>query len=268
MQQVYQIITDHETLEDICINCGSIITNKDTNNAEKTQDSYSNKEISESKYRTTSGSYRTPTSLTRHDMGLSTVIGKTNRDASGQQIDIAMTNRIDRLRTWNTRSQFQNQKERNLHKAFIHLQRLRDQIGLPNSVIEKTAYIYRKVHEKRLTNGISIKVAITAALYIACRELEIPRTLKELAEISNTDEKDLSRFYRTVLLELDLKVPQDDPLKRIVKIANICKTSEKTKRYAIKLMNDILKKNLFTSKDPMGLAGAVICLASKKMERR
>jgi transcription initiation factor TFIIIB Brf1 subunit/transcription initiation factor TFIIB len=30
------------------------------------------------------------TSLSRHDMGLATIIGKTDRDASGHKIDIAM----------------------------------------------------------------------------------------------------------------------------------------------------------------------------------
>ena len=59
-------------------------------------------------------------------------------------------------------------------------------------------------------------------------------------------------------------MPQADPLKMIVKISNMCKTSEKTKRYALKMMNDLLKKKLFTSKDPMGLAGAIVYLASKK----
>ena len=41
-----------------------------------------------------------PTSLAKHDRGLSTIIGKINRDASGQQIDSAMKNRIGRWRTW------------------------------------------------------------------------------------------------------------------------------------------------------------------------
>jgi transcription initiation factor TFIIB len=58
---------------------------------------------------------------------------------------------------------------------------------LTDSVIEKAAYIYRKIYERKLAKGISIKIAITASLFIACRELEIPRTLKEISEISNTD---------------------------------------------------------------------------------
>lgn len=130
-------------------------------------------------------------------MGLSTMIDKTNRDAFGQDIDITMKDRIDRWRILNTRSQFRFTKERNLYTAFIHLQNLKDQLSLYDLVIEKTAYVYRKIQERKLTNGTPIKIAITAALYIACREMEIIRTLKELSEVSNIDEKRLSKFYRT-----------------------------------------------------------------------
>jgi transcription initiation factor TFIIIB Brf1 subunit/transcription initiation factor TFIIB len=50
----------------------------------------------------------------------------------------------------------------------------------------------------------------------------------------------------------------------IIKIANLCKISEKTKRYSIKLMNELINKRLFTSKDPMGMAGAIVCMASRR----
>jgi transcription initiation factor TFIIB len=252
------IITDQESQEMICNNCGSIINFKIL--YEKIQFNFPNKE----NINFNDMAYRAPSVLSRHDMGLSTVIGKTNRDASGQQIDIEMRNRIGRLRILDIRSQLLKHKERNLFLAFINLQILKDQIGLTDAVIEKAAYIYRKIREKKLAKGLSIKLAITTALYIACRDLEIPRTLKEISEISNTDEKKISKFYRTVLFELDLKIPQADPFKMIVKIANMCNISEKTKRYALKLMDELINKKMFTSRDPMGMAGAIVYMACKK----
>jgi transcription initiation factor TFIIB len=207
-------------------------------------------------------------SIARLDGGLATVISKTNRDASGQQIDMQMRNRIGRWRTWNNRSQLRYHKDRNLSKAFMQIQILIDKLSLPYLVIEKTTYIYRKIQQRGLIRGIPIKFAVIAALYIAFRELEIPRTLKELAEISNTDEKNLSRFYRNAILELDIKVPQVDVTKIIVKIANICKASEKSKREALKLVYEIVKRKIFASKDPMGLAGAIIYLVCKRNEEK
>lgn len=143
----------------------------------------------DSKVITNNSNNRSSSYLVRQGIGLVTVIRKINKDALGQQIDANMKNKINRLRIWDTRSQLQNPKERNLYTAFMQLQRLNDDLGLPDSVIEKAVYIYKKIQQNKITNGISIKIVIASALYIACRELDIPRTLKEISAISNTDEK-------------------------------------------------------------------------------
>jgi transcription initiation factor TFIIB len=44
-----------------------------------------------------------PTSLARHDMGLATMIGRGDRDASGQKIDPSIISAMQRLRTWDSR---------------------------------------------------------------------------------------------------------------------------------------------------------------------
>jgi transcription initiation factor TFIIB len=201
-----------------------------------------------------------PTYLAKHDRWLTTVIGKINRDAAGQQIDTAMKNRIDRWRKWDFRSQ-NSHAERNLHTAFIHLDMMKSALGLPDSVIEKIAYLYRKIQERGLVRGRTIKGVVAVASYIACREMEIPRTLKEISDISNVREKAISKIYRKVMVELDLKMPQVDLMRIIVKIANKCGISEKSKRYAMKMMAEIIKKEISVGKHPMGRAGAVLYMS-------
>ena len=100
-----------------------------------------------------------------------------------------MRNIINRLRLWDTGIQIRNDKERNLLTVLTYLQRLKYELGLPNSVIENTSFIYRKILEKQLIKKTTTRTAIVVASYIACRELKIPRTLDELAIISNTDKK-------------------------------------------------------------------------------
>jgi transcription initiation factor TFIIB len=48
---------------------------------------------------------------------------------------------------------------------------------------------------------------LAASAYIACREMEIPRTLRDIAAASNIKRKHLAKAYRLLLIELDLKVP-------------------------------------------------------------
>ena len=252
------VITDVESGEVICGNCGTVITDKgqDTNNPEWRAFTVEEKN---SKARTGA-----PTSLAVHDMGLSTIIGRTNRDASGQILDASMRSTIERLRTWDARIQVHNSEGRNLRQAFQQLDTLKDKLGLSDAIVEKTAYIYRKAYEKQLPRGKTIAGVLTAAMYIACRDMGIPRTLKEISTISNIKRKDIARNYRMLVFELDIIIPIVDPMNCIIRIANRVKLSDKTKRHAIRMMNNIAKEEIILSagKNPMGFAASVLYLAS------
>jgi transcription initiation factor TFIIB len=252
------VITDHESGEIICSNCGMVITDKTQDVTNPEWRAYTAEEKNE-KARTGS-----PTSLAVHDMGLSTVIGRANRDAGGQIFDVSMRSTIERLRTWDSRIQVHSSEDRNLRQAFQHLDTLKDKLGLSHSIVEKTAYIYRKAYERQLPRGKTIVGVLTAAMYIACRDMGAPRTLKEIATVSNIKRKDIARNYRTLVFELDIKIPIVDPMSCIIRIANKVSLSDKTKRYAIRLMGNIAKDEIVLSagKNPMGFAASVLYLAS------
>ena len=52
--------------------------------------------------------------------------------------------------------------------------------------------------------------------------------------------------------------PIVDPMKYIAGVANKAKLSEKTKRTAAEIMNNVTKREISAGKDPMGLAASVI----------
>jgi transcription initiation factor TFIIB len=250
-----QMVTDPDSGEIICSNCGQVISEK----ALETQAEWRAFTTDEVNNRSRTGM---PTSLARHDKGLATIIGRANKDASGQVLDAAMRTTMERLRTWDFRTQAHTSTDRNLRQAFSELDRLKDKLGLPDSVIEKTAYIYRKVQERGLVRGRTISSVLAAAAYIACREMGMSRTLDDIADLNNIKHKELARTFRLLVLELDIKVPMIDPMKCVVKVANKAKLSEKTKRQAMNIMHDIIKSGASAGKDPMGLAGSVIYMSS------
>jgi transcription initiation factor TFIIB len=71
-----------------------------------------------------------------------------------------------------------------------------------------------------------------------------------------------------LLIELDIKVPLVDHIKCIAKVANKANLSEKTKRQAISIMDEVRRKDddiLYSAgKNPMGLAGTVLYLSCLK----
>lgn len=252
-----QLVTDLESGEIACSKCGSVSSDRvQESRAEwRTFDSESND-------RSRVGS---PTTLAYHDMGLATVIGKENRDSSGRQLDPSMNASIQRLRTWDFRSQVHSPTHRNLMHAFSELGRLKDKLGLSDAIMEKTAYVYRKAQEKQLVRGRSTSSILAAAIYAVCREMGASRTLKDVANATDIKRKAISRSYRILVLELDIKVPLVDPMKCIAKIANGAKLSEKTKRMAMDTMKYLIGKEISAGKLPMGLAATVLymsCLAN------
>ena len=125
---------------------------------------------------------------------------------------------------------------------------------LPPSIVEKVVYIYRKAQERGLVRGRTISAMLVVAIYIACREIGVGKTLKEIAEGSNLKSKILSQSYRVLLTELDIKTPMLDPMKCIAKVANkMQKSNERITRQAIGIMHEAIKKEATTGKDPMGL---------------
>ena len=251
-----QTITDTESGEIICSKCGQVISDK----IEEIRPEWRN--FTSSDGSNDKSRIGMSTSLARHDMGLSTMIGMTDRDASGQKIDAVMRTTMERLRTWDFRTQAHTPTDRSLRQAFFQLGVLKDKLGLSNTVVEKTAYIYRKAQERGLVRGRTISGILAAAVYIACRELETPRTLKDIAVDSNIKLHEVAKSYRLLYFELDLKIPIVDPLKCIARVANKANLSEKTKRQAAEIMNNVTKRGISAGKDPMGLAASVLYLSS------
>ncbi|MGB7677668.1 MAG: transcription initiation factor IIB [Nitrososphaeraceae archaeon] len=250
------IITDPETSELICSNCGLVIS---TERVQETRpewhyfdhDSPNNNRIGTGM----------PTSLARHDMGLSTIIGRTDRDYTGNRIATSVKSTIDKLRVLDYRTQLYSATDRSLKKAFSELDILKDKLALPDSVVEKTAYIYRKAQQRGMIRGRTVSAMVAAAIYIACREIRIGKTLKDIAEGSNVKPKILSQSYRILLTELDIKTPMLDPMKCITKITSKMKLNERITRQAMSIMYEAIKKEATTGKDPMGLASAVLYIA-------
>jgi transcription initiation factor TFIIB len=171
---------------------------------------------------------------------------------------------MQRLRAWDFRIHLSRSSDRNLQTAFKLLNTLKDKLGLSDAIVEKVAYIYRKAQERGFVRGRSIPAVLAAAVYIVYRDFGVPKTMKDIATVSNIKRKNIARVYRQLLLELDYKVPNPDPVKCIAKIANKGNLTEKTKRHALDIMEKVTENEISAGKDPMGLAATVLYMSCIK----
>jgi transcription initiation factor TFIIB len=250
------MVLDMSTGEQVCTSCGYVVRE----NLEEVGPEWRNFAKEQGgEDRARAGA---PTTLARHDMGLSTMIGAESSDASGNALRSSMRQQFERLRTWDRRSKVHTSTERNLRQAFGELGRLAEKINVGDAVIEKAAYIYRKAVEKKLIKGRSITAMITASLYAALRDTETPRTLKDLAAVSGVKPKPLAQSYRLILKEMDLRMPVRDPAKYVTRIGSRAGTSERTQRRALEVLRKAQETGGSAGKDPMGLAAAALYVAS------
>ena len=246
------LVTDMVSQEVSCSNCGMVIDERvsDMRPERVFVDEHVNKSHTGDKI-----------SIAKHDHGLSTIINPSDRDSAGNPLSAPMKSSLQRLRKWDNRSRIKTTYERNLRQAFSDLLKLKEKLSLPEAVIEKTAYIYRKTLEKKLTRGRSTTTLVSACLYAACRESETPRTLREIADAVGIKRKELNASYRMLFKELDLKMPVIDSVSCISKIASNAELSEKTKRYAMRILRNAEKQNTLAGKHPMGVAASALYLA-------
>ena len=101
-------------------------------------------------------------------------------------------------------------------------------------------------------------------LYISLVEMSTTRTLKDIAAASNIKRKQLSKAYTLLYIELDIKVPLADQTKCIAKVANKANLSERTKRHAIRIMDEIRETQISAGKNPMALAATILYFSCLK----
>jgi transcription initiation factor TFIIB len=247
-------VTDLTTGEIICIGCGTVISDRIAENRPERSIIGINELYSGSRM-------GMPMSLALHDLGLSTVIGRNNKDFSGKVIvDASTRSIIERIRTWDYRTQTRTSKDQSCIYAFRQLNNLKEKLALPSSVIEKAAYIYRKAQQNEIVRGRTRTGAIAACVYIACREAIIPRTFDEVARTANITRKELSNAYIAIVLGLDLRIPLIDPIKCLVKLANKTHVDEKITRYAIGYLKQVVDSEISAGKDPMSIVATVLYL--------
>ncbi len=248
------LIEDFDLGEIICRACGLVLSEHAINSGPEWR-AFTKEEKDDR------GRVGIPISYSIHDKGLSTVIDRVNRDAYGRSIPLQTRLEMLRLRKWQIRTRVHSSADRNLAQAMAELDRLTDMLHIPATIKERAAIVYRKALDAGLVRGRSIAAIAAASLYAACRASETPRTLKDVAATSKIRKKDIARCYRLLIRELDLRMPVEDPVKCISKIATKVEITMPTQHRAIRIINEAKKKGIVAGKDPMGLAAAALYVA-------
>lgn len=250
-----RVVRDYKRGELVCQDCGYVIE-------ERYIDAGPEWRAFDSEQREKRSRVGAPITYTIHDKGLTTIIDWNNKDYYGKAISVRTRAQLFRLRKWQRRIRISNATERNLAFALSELDRMASALGLPKSVRETAAVIYRKAIEKNLIRGRSIEGVVAAALYAACRQAGVPRTLDEIAQYSRVDRKEIGRTYRFIARELGLKLMPTSPADYVPRFCAALGLSGEVQRKAIEIIKKAEGRELTSGRGPTGVAAAAIYIAS------
>ncbi len=250
-----KLVRDYERAELVCAGCGFVIH-------DKIMDMGPEWRAFDQEQRERRGRVGAPMTFTIHDKGLSTMIDWRDRDSHGKDLTPKRRAQIYRLRKWQRRIRVSDATERNLAFALSEIDRMSSHLGLPRNVREAAAVIYRRAVEERLIRGRSIEGVAAAALYAACRECKVPRTLDEIADVSRVTKKEIGRSYRFIARELLIHLRPTSPTDYIPRFGSELGLSGEVQSKAIELLKEATKKGLTSGRGPTGVAAAAIYIAS------
>jgi transcription initiation factor TFIIB len=152
--------------------------------------------------------------------------------------------------------------DKTLAFALVEIDRMACALGLPNNIKEATSVLYRKAMKRGLIKGRSIEELVSAMLYITCRQYGVPRTLKEMAEVSRSPLKKIRRAYIFLLRRLEIKLAPADPARYIPRFCSKLGLSAEIREKAMVILQDDDGTGMAKGWGPIGTAAAAIYIAT------
>ena len=250
-----RLMRDYECAEIVCMGCGIVVAAKLTDQGPEWR-------AFDDEQRAKRARAGAPVTFTIHDKGLSTMIDWHDRDVYGKRLAPGQKAQIYRLRKWQRRIRVSDATERNLAFALSEISKIANNLNLPKNIIETASVIYRKAVKERLIRGRSIQGVTAAAIYVACRQCGLARTLDEISQASTVNKKEIGRSYRFLIKELNYFIPPLKPSQYITKFSNQLTMQGKVEEIAHKILATAKELKLTSGRGPTGIAAAASYIAS------
>ena len=250
-----RLMKDYESAEIVCTDCGYVVAAQLTDQGPEWR-------AFDSEQREKRERAGAPATFTIHDKGLSTMIDWQDRDIHGKSLPHGEKAQIYRLRKWQKRIRVSDATERNLAFALSEISKISNNLNLPTSILETASVIYRKAVKEGLIRGRSIQGVTTAAIYVACRQCGVARTLEDISQASPVNKKEVARCYRFLLKQLDYFIKPVKPGQYITKFCNQLTMDGNTEEIAHKILFAATELKLTSGRGPTGIAAAVSYIAS------
>lgn len=140
------------------------------------------------------------------------------------------------MRKWQLRIRTSTSEERGLSNVLSKISDLCTALNLPQPVTETAAKIYRIALRKRVAKSKSILGMTAASVYLACRQCNVERGLKQIARVAGVDKRIVAKCHRLLRHEvLPDYIPPPSVDRYISRLINLARISPRVERLALML---------------------------------
>lgn len=82
--------------------------------------------------------------------------------------------------------------------AYKQIGALCDGFQMPGSVSETTKHLYKECVENQVGKGKSFDALIAACMFVACRRNKVPRSFREIMDLTKVPKKEIGRTFKQV----------------------------------------------------------------------
>ncbi|KAH7560651.1 hypothetical protein JRO89_XS10G0062500 [Xanthoceras sorbifolium] len=246
-----EVVFDHSAGDTVCSDCGLVL---EAHSIDETSEwrTFANDSADNDPVRVGG-----PTNPLLADAGLSTVISKPN----GSSGDLFTTS----LGRWQNRGA---NPDRSLLQAFKTIATMSDRLGLVTTIKDQANEIYKKVEDQKPLRGRNQDAILAACLYIACRQEDKPRTVKEICSVANgATKKEIGRAKDYIVKQLEVEMGQSVEMGTIHAgdfLRRFCSNLGMTNQ-TVKAAQEAVQKSeeLDIRRSPISVAAAIIYMITQ-----
>ncbi|CAO2822235.1 unnamed protein product [Amaranthus hypochondriacus] len=251
-----EVVFDHSAGDTVCSECGLVLESHSIDETSEWR-TFANESNDNDPVRVGG-----PTNPLLTDGGLSTVISKPN-GTTGDYLSSS-------LGRWQNRGA---NPDRGLILAFKTIATMADRLGLVSTIKDRASEIFKKVEDQKSSRGRNQDAILAACLYIACRQEDKPRTVKEICSVANgATKKEIGRAKEYIVKQLEVEMGQavdmgtihaGDFLRRFCSNLGMNNQAMKAAQEAVKKSEEIDIR-----RSPISIAAAVIYIITQLSEQK
>ncbi|KAJ0971019.1 hypothetical protein J5N97_018978 [Dioscorea zingiberensis] len=253
-----EVVFDHSAGDTVCSECGLVL---EAHSIDETSEwrTFANESADNDPVRVGG-----PSNPLLADGGLSTVVISR---PSGTNSDSLPSSSLGR---WQSRS---SNPDRSLILAFRTIATMADRLGLVATIKDRANEIYKKVEDLKSIKGRNQDAILAACIYIACRQEDKPRTVKEICSVANgATKKEIGRAKEFIVKQLEIEMGQSMEMGTIHAgdfLRRFCSHLGMNNQ-AIKAAQEAVQKSeeLDIRRSPISIAAAVIYMITQLSEEK